>query len=177
MSAGHGRRNVGRVTSSELLTDAFGRISDVVHAAVEGLTEDQLTYRPGPEANSIAWLVWHLTRIQDDHVADVAGTEQVWPAWTDRFGLPFRPGDTGYGHDSAAVGKVRVPADLLLGYHDATHERTVEYVSGVTDNDLARVVDERWDPPVTLGVRLVSVVSDDLQHAGQAAFVRGLLPR
>lgn len=176
MSAGQGRRNVGPVTSAELLIDAFGRIREIVHGAVEGLTEDQLTYRPGAEANSIAWLVWHLTRIQDDHVADAAGTGQTWPEWTERFDLPFRVRDTGYGHDTAAVGKVRVPAELLIGYHDATHARTVEYVSHVTDDDLQRVVDERWDPPVTLGVRLVSVVSDDLQHAGQAAFVRGLLP-
>jgi hypothetical protein len=177
MSAGQGRRNVGRVTSAELLTDAFGRIKEVVHGAVEGLTEDQLTYRPEPSANSIAWLVWHLTRIQDDHVADAAGTDQTWPEWAERFGLPFRVRDTGYGHDAEAVGKVRVPADLLLGYHDATHERTVEYVSHIADGDLGRVVDERWDPPVTLGVRLISVVSDDLQHAGQAAYVRGLLSR
>lgn len=177
MSAGHGRRNVGRVTSAELLTDAFGRIKDVVHSAVEGLTEDQLTYRPGPDANSIAWLVWHLTRVQDDHIAVTAGTGQVWPEWSDRFDLPFRDRDTGYGHDSASVGKVRVPAELLIGYHDATCARTVEYVSGISGDDLARVVDERWNPPVTLGVRLISVVSDDLQHAGQAAFVRGLLPR
>lgn len=177
MWAGHGRRNVVRVTSAELLLDAFGRIRDVVHGAVEGLTEDQLSHRPGPEANSIAWLVWHLTRIQDDHVADAAGTGQIWTGWAERFGLPFREADTGYGHDAAAVGTVRVPAELLLGYHDATHARTVEYVSRVTDDDLGRIVDERWDPPVTLGVRLVSVVSDDLQHAGQAAYVRGLLSR
>ena len=50
-------------------------------------------------------------------------------------------------------------------------------MSGLTDADLPRVVDERWDPPVTLGVRLVSVISDCLQHAGQAAFVRGILLR
>ncbi|TDV55016.1 uncharacterized protein DUF664 [Actinophytocola oryzae] len=159
-----------------MLVDAFGRIKGIVHQTVDGLSEDQLAHRPGGEANSIAWLVWHLTRIQDDHVADAAGTEQVWPKWADRFGLPFDVGDTGYGHDSAAVAVVRVSAELLAGYHDEVHERTVEYVSAVTDTDLARVVDERWDPPVTLGVRLVSVVSDDLQHAGQAAFVRGLLP-
>jgi len=160
-----------------LLTDAFGRIREVVHGAVEGLTEDQLTYQPEPSANSIAWLVWHLTRIQDDHVADAEGTEQTWPDWADRFGLPFPPHDTGYGHDAASVGNLRVPSDLLLGYHDATCARTVEYVSGIADGDLARVVDERWHPPVTLGVRLVSVISDDLQHAGQAAYVRGLLSR
>jgi uncharacterized damage-inducible protein DinB len=165
------------VTSAELLTDAFDRIRDVVHQAVEGLTDDELAFRAGGEANSIAWLVWHLTRVQDDHVAGVAGGGQVWieQGWADRFGLPFEPGATGYGHRAADVAKVRVAAELLLGYHDATHERTVSYVGTLADADLPRVVDENWDPPVTLGVRLVSVVSDDLQHAGQAAFVRGLL--
>jgi uncharacterized damage-inducible protein DinB len=164
------------VTSADLLVDAFGRIREIVHETVDGLSEDQLAYRLGDEANSIAWLVWHLTRIQDDHVAGVAGTEQAWPKWEGRFGLPFKPRDTGYGHGPADVAAVRVPAELLTAYHDATYERTLEYLRQVTDADLDRIVDRRWDPPVTLGVRLVSVVSDDLQHAGQAAFVRGLLP-
>ena len=44
-----------------------------------------------------------------------------------------------------------------------------------TEADLERVVDTSWDPPVTLGVRLISVISDDLQHAGQAAYAAGLL--
>jgi uncharacterized damage-inducible protein DinB len=164
------------VTSADLLVDAFGRIREIVHATVDGLSEDQLTYRPGDDGNSIAWLVWHLTRIQDDHVAGVAGTEHVWPKWADRFGLPFDQRDTGYGHRSADVAAVRVPAELLTAYHDETCERSLEYLRQITDADLDRIVDRRWDPPVTLGVRLVSVVSDDLQHAGQAAFVRGLLP-
>ena len=67
--------------------------------------------------------------------------------------------------------------DLLLGYHDAVHEQTIRYVERLTDADLSRIVDESWDPPVSLDVRLVSVISDDLQHAGQAAFVRGVAER
>ena len=55
------------------------------------------------------------------------------------------------------------------------HARTVAHLAGLSEADLDRVVDERWDPPVTLGVRLVSVISDDLQHAGQAAYLRGLV--
>jgi len=65
--------------------------------------------------------------------------------------------------------------DLLTGYLDAVHERTVAFVSGLSADDLDRVVDTRWDPPVTLGVRLVSVIDDDLEHLGQAAFSKGLL--
>jgi uncharacterized damage-inducible protein DinB len=168
------------VTSAELLVDAFGRVREVVHGAVTGLTPDQLAARLDDDANSIAWLVWHLTRIQDDHVADVARMEQVWTSqgWMERFGLPFDARATGYGHSSDDVAAVRVGSGALLtGYYDATHEQTIRYVEGVTDTDLTRVVDEAWDPPVTLGVRLVSVIEDDLQHGGQAAYVRGIVER
>ncbi|RFS82580.1 DUF664 domain-containing protein [Actinomadura spongiicola] len=163
-----------------MLTDAFDRIREEVHSAVDGLTPKQLAYRADEAANTIAWLVWHLTRVQDDHIAGVAGTPQAWTddGWAGRFGLPFDPSDTGYGHTVDEVASVRVEsADLLTGYHDTVHARTVEYVGTLRDADLDRVVDRSWDPPVTLGVRLISVVSDDLQHAGQAAFIRGLVQR
>ena len=167
------------MTSAELLLDAFGRIRGAVHGVVRGLTPVQLTARLDDDANSIAWLVWHLTRIQDDHVADVAQREQMWTSagWAARFGLSFDPADTGYGHRSGDVAAVRVSGDLLVGYYDAVHEQTIAYVGRLTDSDLDRIVDERWDPPVTLGVRLVSVIDDDLEHIGQAAFVRGVLLR
>ncbi|MDT8914914.1 mycothiol transferase [Amycolatopsis sp. PS_44_ISF1] len=163
---------------ADLLVDGFGRIQGVVHQAVDGLTGQQLTARLGPDANSIAWLVWHLARVQDDHVAEVAGTEQVWTGqdWHRRFGLPFPPADIGYGHRSSDVAEVRVDSPgLLTGYYDAVHEHTVGWLSRLDGSALDRVVDEQWDPPVTLGVRLLSVLSDDLQHAGQAAFARGVL--
>jgi len=165
------------MTPAELLKDAFGRIVESGTAVVDGLTDDQLTERVHPEANTIAWLVWHLTRVQDDHIADVAGTEQVWTAqgFADRFDLPFKDGATGYGMSSDEVGQVRVSADLLTAYLQATHRATLAYLDTVADGDLDRIVDDRWDPPVTLGVRLVSVVNDDTQHVGQAAYARGLL--
>ncbi len=166
-------------TAPDLVLDAFGRVRDIVHAVVEGLTDEQLARRLDREANSIAWLVWHLTRIQDDHIADVAGTEQVWTArgWYERFELPFEAASTGYGHTADDVAAVRVGADLLLDYHDEVHDQTARYMQGLEEHDLDQIVDESWDPPVSLAVRLVSVISDDLQHAGQAAFIRGILER
>lgn len=165
---------------ADVFADAFGRVRDSVHSTVDGLTQDQLAYRVDPEANSIAWLVWHLTRIQDDHVAGVAEHEQAWTAdgWLERYGLPFAASDVGYGHDADEVAELAgASAKLLTGYYEAVHERTIRYVRGLTDADLDRIVDEGWDPPVTLGVRLVSVVNDDMQHVGQAAFVRGVVLR
>ena len=165
--------------AAQLLLDGFERIHDVVHRTLDGIGEEALTGRVAPEANTVAWLVWHIGRIQDDHVSGVSGEEQTWTrdGWAERFDLPFDSSAIGYGQSAEDVGRVRSSADLLLGYLDAVHERTSAFVVTVTDEDLERVVDEGWDPPVTMAVRLVSVISDNLQHAGQAAYVRGVLER
>lgn len=164
--------------TKELLVEAFDRLPDLVRSAVDGLSPEQLRTPPAEGANTIAWLVWHLARIQDGHLAELAGQDQVYVAggWAARFGLEPDPDDNGYGHKPAQVLAVHpVSAAVLVDYYRAVHERTLAYLAGLTDSDLDRVVDEDWDPPVTLGVRLVSVLNDDTQHVGQAAYVRGLL--
>jgi hypothetical protein len=165
--------------STELLTDAFSRVRAVVHTAIKDATVEELTFQVDPEANTIAWLVWHLARVQDDHIADLMSGEQVWTAdaWVDRFSLPFDAAATGYGQSAADVAAVRAEPALLEGYYDAVHTRTSEYLLSLNEGDFARIVDTRWDPPVTLAVRLVSILSDNLQHAGQASYVRGLAKR
>lgn len=162
------------MTPHDVLKDSFGRIAEGVPALLDGLDEAALTTRVGPEANTIAWLVWHLARVQDAQVADVAGTPQVWTeqGFAARFGLPFGERATGYGHSAEEVAQVRVGAGLLADYLAATHEATLRFLA--SEPDLDAVVDERWDPPVTLGARLVSVVDDDAKHLGQAEFVKGL---
>jgi hypothetical protein len=166
--------------SRELLLNAFDNIEEGVRRTLEDIDPSLLTVRIDPEANTIAWLVWHLSRGQDAQVAAVAGRKQVYTeaGFADRFALPFDPRATGYGFSSEDVAATRITdPQLLLDYHAAVHRRTAEFVSGLSTADLDRIVDESWDPPVTLGVRLVSVVTDDLQHAGQAAFLRGHLER
>jgi uncharacterized damage-inducible protein DinB len=167
------------VKSTDLLADAFGRINEEVHRVVEGMSAAALTERLDPDANTIAWLLWHLARIEDDHLAGVAGTDQLWTAagWAHRFALPLAPTDTGWSHTSEQVAAVRAAADDLTGYADAVHHQVIEFVGGLEDDDLDRIVDRRWDPPVTLGVRLVSMIADSLEHVGQAAYVRGVLDR
>jgi uncharacterized damage-inducible protein DinB len=160
-----------------ILIDSFTRIREQVVELTDGLSDELAAYRPDEGSNSLAWLIWHLTRVQDDHVAGLARVEQAWPAWRDRFDLPFDEWATGYGHTSVDVAAVRVSSELLAGYHAAVHELTLAYLDGITDDELARVVDTRWDPPVTAAVRLVSVLGDALQHLGQAGYVQGLAER
>jgi hypothetical protein len=165
--------------SIEILSEAFGRISAVVHSALRGASIEVLTFRVDAGANTMAWLIWHLTRVQDGHIAELLEEDQVWIAggWVDRFGLPFDPASTGYRQSAGDVAAVRAEAELLAGYYDAVHAQTIEYLDTLTEADLTRVVDTSWDPPVTLAVRLISILSDDLQHAGQASYVRGLAMR
>ncbi|MFB9953931.1 mycothiol transferase [Cellulomonas denverensis] len=161
----------------DVLTEGFGRLDDLVRTAVSGLGDQQLTERIGPQANTVAWLVWHLAREQDAQVAALRGTEEVWTAegWADRFGLPLDPADNGYGNTTQQVAAVRAPAELLIGYAHAATAASIAYLGTLTDDQLDEVIDPGWDPPVTRGVRLVSVLDDAVQHAGQAAFVRGVL--
>ncbi len=166
------------MSAADLLVDGFGRVREIVHHVLDGLTEADLQYRVDPAANSICWQIWHLTRVQDDHVAAAGALSQVWlSGWEQRFGLPLDPLDTGYGHSSDQVAAVCASGSLLAGYHDATYEQTIAFVRTLTDDDMSTIVDRNWRPPVTMAVRLVSVLADDLEHAGQAAFIRGVIER
>jgi hypothetical protein len=164
--------------SNELLLDAFGRIRDAVAATLEGVNDEALARRPSGRGNSIAWLIWHLSRVEDAQVASAAGLAQVWTSqeFAGRFNLPLPERDTGYGHSTDKVDVVQAPPELLLEYYDAVHRQTVDFLKTLGDEDLDRIVDTRWDPPVTLGVRLVSTIADCLQHVGQAAYAKGLGP-
>jgi hypothetical protein len=162
--------------AQELLRDAFTRLIEHVDELTDDLTDEVSNYRPAPDANSIAWLIWHSARVQDIQLAGVAGVEQVWfrDGWVDRFGLDLPRNDTGYGHGAEQVAKVRASADLLSGYYRAVHKLSLEYVASVTADELSRVVDTNWDPPVTASARLVSIIDDCAQHLGQAAYLRGI---
>jgi hypothetical protein len=161
----------------ELLRDSFTRLIEHVEDLTDGLTEDESSYRPTPAANSIAWLIWHSARCQDLQLCDIAGVEQVWTrdGWVDRFGLDLPRDDMGYGHSPDDVAKVVASADLLVGYYRAVHKVTLEYIATVTPDEMDRVVDTNWNPPVTASARLVSIVDDCAQHLGQAAYVRGII--
>lgn len=166
--------------SWQVLDEAFSRLPELARHAVEGLDPEALVWQPSGGGNPIGWLVWHLARVQDDHVAEVMDVEQLWvtDGWGPRFGLATDELNIGYGHDVDQVRAVRPEtAEVLVDYLDAVTDRTRTWLATVGDDDLDRIVDRRWDPPVTLGVRLVSVVDDSLQHLGQAGYVRGLHER
>ena len=162
-----------------LLTDAYSRVVDALAEVLNGLGREDLDRQPTPDTNSIGWLAWHLTRVQDDHVSDLMGEQQLYikDGWHARFDRPADPKDVGWGHTLAQVAAFRSPdPQTFLDYHRAVFERTKGFVARLKPADYDRELNEPWYQPVpTVGVRLVSVVADGLQHVGQAAYVRGLL--
>lgn len=158
------------------LSHAFGEIREGMHRTVEHLGANALAWRPSPAANSIAWLIWHTARVEDSHVAEIAAREQVWVegGWARQLGLPADYDDTGYGHSAAQVGQIKPGPGPLLRYVDAVTQMVRDYLQGADEADFDRIIDRSYDPPVSAGVRFLSVIGDAYQHLGQAGYVRGL---
>jgi len=166
--------------ATEIIVDALGRIQGNFRRVLDGLTLNQLTYRPTHGSNSIAWLLWHLTRVQDHHISDLVNRPQIWirGGWHTKFDMPADPLNFGMGHGPKEVGELKATAEVLQGYHDATYDQSKEFLSSLDPIDLNTEIDEpQYTPLPTIGVRLTSVISDNTQHVGQAAYLRGLLLR
>jgi uncharacterized damage-inducible protein DinB len=165
--------------TTDLALDALGRVHELIPAVLAGLSADDLRWQPDPGSNSMGWLVWHLLRVEDSHVAGLDGHDQVWAdGWKERFALPYKPDASGYGMSPDQVSAFTVTGpEVLVEYADAVWQQTRRTLGALTDDDYDRVVDKNWNPPVTLGVRLVSVINDTTQHVGQVGYLRGLRER
>lgn len=162
----------------DFLSGAYGGILRTLEYTLEGLNGEDLNWQPNPDCNSIGWLVWHLTRWQDFQISSFMGEEQLWikDGWHKKFGRPADPKDAGMGAKPADLATFISPdARTLLGYHKAVLERSQKYFPTLKKTDLDKVVEGTpFKPPPTRGMMLIGTLSDGLQHAGQAAYVRGL---
>ena len=164
---------------AEIVADALGRINRVLHRAMDGIPAGVLNRQPTPESNSMAWLAWHLCRVQDHHISDLLGIPQLWIAdgWHEKFGMARDESETGTGHTLEQVAALKVDsAELSLGYADAVLARSKQYLATVKPEDLdAEINEPQYSPLPIVGVRLVSIISDNTQHAGQVMYARGLV--
>jgi len=160
----------------QLLVGVFEQASQTLEKALDGLTQDELNYLPNPDCNSIAWLTWHLTRVQDSAISSLMGREQCWIAdkWYSKFGRNPDPNDRGVGHSSEDVSNFKSPdSKTLLDYYCAVFKHTKEYISKLSTAELGREIDNPRSPLV--GLRIAAITHDNLQHVGQIAYLRGML--
>jgi hypothetical protein len=162
----------------ELIVDGFDRLPDLAGDALAGVRAADLDWPPGPGRNPLGWTVWHLTRVEDGQIADLMGEPDLWTrdGWHRKFDRPPDHEDSGYGHTARQVAAFRSPsAKVQLDYLRAATERTKQYLARLSPSDLDRVLDEPGPDPATVGVRLLSILADCHQHAGEAAYIRGLI--
>jgi hypothetical protein len=160
----------------DILIDSAGRPAQEARAALSDIGPQMLNAHPGGHPNSIAWLLWHSGRETDAQLADLSGSQQVWHRddVATRTGLADLGEAAGYGFTAEQARAVTArDVGVLLEYLDAVTEALIAYLRTLTEADLDQVIDENWDPPVTRGVRLVSIIDDAAQHVGQAAYVAG----
>src|SRR5690625_791111 len=161
----------------DILTDAASRPLAAIRAVAELITPGNLNAHPGGHDNSIAWLLWHMGREIDVQVAHLAGTEELWTAsgYAEQLGITEE--GIGYGHTPAQARAVTArDPHPLLDYLTAATAALQEYLASLDPSALGEVIDSDWDPPVTRGTRLVSIIDDAAQHAGQVGYALSIAP-
>lgn len=161
----------------DLLRDVTSRPRDAAERMRPELNPVSLNARPGGHDNSVAWLLWHSGREIDAQLADLTGHEQVWTSrdFAGRFDLGPEGDGVGYGHTPEEARRILVDdPELLLGYLGAALESLEAYLDDITAAQLDDVIDEDWEPPVTRGARLISVIDDAIQHLAQANYALGM---
>jgi hypothetical protein len=155
----------------------FRRVRDDVRTLIAGATAEELDRRTA--ANSLGWLVWHISRGQDRNLSELTGTTQLWLAedWAGRFGRQADPSDTGFGHSTDQAAAFRSPSvDILLAYHEATYGLAEDYLASAADEDLGRpVTSPTLGNTHTVEERLAGQLHDSFAHAGQIGLLRGAL--
>ncbi len=167
------------MNSRGLLIEGYGRIVPFLSHVLDGLPEDRLDWRPHPDANSIGWLAWHLIRQHDAQVAALMDEEQIWISggFYLRFNRAADPGDIGFGQTPEQVAAFKSPGgSVFVEYADVVVQRSISFFKQLSEEDLDKELDEpQYTPLPTVGVRLVSILEDSQIHAGQAAYLRGLI--
>ena len=161
---------------NEFIADALEKEQELLAEALDGLTPEELTWRAGPEANPIGWILWHMLRVEDMWFQFFIQRKlEIWErdGWNEKFGLPTR--DNGFGHTQEQV--AQFPAlDLaeLLRYGAAVRAGTLEYLQNLTADDYA-VVPREQRPEMSVGAICRQIVGELYQHQGHIAYLRGLL--
>jgi uncharacterized damage-inducible protein DinB len=161
----------------ELIIKAFERATAALANAVKDLRPEELKWRPGPVANPIGFILWHVTRGEDSFVNKrIRQAPQVWDEepWRKRLNFNGNPADTGNSYTPEQVAGFHIPAlEDLLAYNQAVRVRTLEYLKGMAPAGLDQTVDFAGRS-FTAGDLLVLYIGEINHHIGQIDYIRGL---
>lgn len=165
------------MNASDVFKLGLSRNNAIIALAIKDLSEDDIHDQPGESDNTIAWMIWHQTRYEDNSIAVMSGGEQVWTTgkWHEKFGMPPDPENNGVGHKPDQVRSFRAAKDDLLAYMAAVRPQTKSYLGGLSETDLDRTLTNIFGEALTVGEWLTRLLGDHTQHAGQICYLRGHL--
>ena len=166
------------MSSTESVVSTLQRNWDMIDAALDGLDDATISHIPMNQCNSIAWILWHMSRVVDTFVNTRFRSEpQLWIAdgWYERFGMGDDPEDRGVGWTTERVSSWQAPdRSVLIGYYQAVRAASDRYLSSATDAELAEMkVISPVPEPRTVANALGQMVWDAVAHGGQIAYLRG----
>ena len=163
------------MTLNEFITDALEKENGFLIDALDGLTADEMSWQPAPDANSIGWILWHMVRVEDMWIQFFAQFQtELWEAegWHEKFGLPTR--DNGFGHTTEQVNNFPgVDLEQFLQYRAAVRASTLAYLNTLSPDDMETVPRERR-PEMSLGAMFRQIIGEMYQHLGHIAYLLGL---
>ena len=167
------------MAANEGLLIAHQRNWEMIDAALETLDDSLLARQPAENCNSVAWIMWHMSRVVDTFIhTRLQGLPQLWlqSGWAQKFGMDADPEDRGVGWTGEQVAAWKAPAkDVQLGYYQAVKEEAEKYISSLSDGDLQVVsVIPPTPEPRSVAAALGQMTWDAVAHGGQIAYLRGL---
>lgn len=163
--------------TSAFILDMLGHMKQSLTGAVDGLSQEEIEWQPGREANSIGFILWHMARAEDSGIQDwLQQKPQIWTLekWYQKLNLSENPEDSGYGYTAEQLAAFPVPElKDLLGYSDAVRSRTIDYLQSITPDEFDKVVKTPLGE-FTAGQILSLFMVELTQHIGHIAYLRGL---
>ena len=163
---------------AKILSDMLEMSDSLVRRALEGLTDADLIKRPSDQDNTIGWLMWHKTRVEDIAFADASGEEQFWISdkWHEKFGMEPNPGQMGFRGFARTSDEPRVQERKTFSATPTPFGRArLRCWRASRPRTSTRKSPPRWARPSKSGTTSGRVAADNIQHGGQICYLRGFI--
>ncbi len=162
--------------ATELITLSLKENEEYVNDAIKKLSQDELAWRTKPHSNSIAFLMWHLARVEDLWINRILkGGKEIYEAegWYKKYKTEIQ--DNGAFFDEAKLKAWPVPTlKLLKEYAAAVRQTTLAYLKTLNEKDLDEPRDFTWMKG-TNGTALSHLISEIGEHSGQIGYIKGIM--
>lgn len=161
------QRHIGRELSG---------LKSALERPLDGLTREEISWRPSCGCNSIGLILFHIARTEDSIIqSSVKGEPLIWESakWYEKLNLPVEEEGAHYTIEQVNAFKVP-PFNDLMAYYDAVRRKTKECLRGMQPEELDRNISFGNYGELPLATIFSFIVTHASQHVGEISYLRGL---